>query len=108
MFKYCYLALAVVALLVCWYYNILFMMTGHGLIDFIAAPAASPATQSLAFDLLIATIAGSIWMVVEGKRVGMKHAWIYIVVSFVVAFGFAFPLFLFHRECAMTKTSTPL
>jgi hypothetical protein len=108
MLKYIYLVLALVALVVCWYYNLLFIAAGHGLMDFIAAPSVNHATQSLAFDLLVATLAGSIWMVVEGKRVGIRHAWIYIVVSFVVAFGFAFPLFLFHRECSMTKTSKPL
>lgn len=108
MLKYLYLLLALVALVVCWYYNLLFMMAGHGLMDFITAPSVSHATQSLAFDLLVATLAGSIWMVVEGRRIGIRHAWIYIVVSFVVAFGFAFPLFLFHRECSMTRTSKPL
>ena len=32
------------------------------------------------------------------RRIGMRHAWIYPVLTFTVALGFAFPLFLFMRE----------
>lgn len=99
MLKYIYLALSLVGLCVTWYFNLLFMGQGHDLMDFIKAPAVSYATQSLTYDLLVATTTGSILMVVEGRRAGIKNSWIYILVSFAIAFAFAFPLFLFHREC---------
>ena len=38
------------------------------------------------------------FIVVEARRLGMKRAWLYIVLSLVTAFAFTFPLFLAMRE----------
>lgn len=103
MLKKTYLVLSILGLALTWYYNVKFMGTGGGLWEFIQAPAVSYATQSLAFDLFIATIAGSTWMVAEGRRLKMKHSWIYIALSFVIAFAFAFPLFLFNRQRVLER-----
>jgi hypothetical protein len=59
---------------------------------------SGPSVSSLTVDLLIAAIAGSILIVVESRRLGMRFAWVYVVLSAVVAFAFAFPLFLAMRE----------
>jgi hypothetical protein len=37
-------------------------------------------------------------MVTEGRRVGMRAPWLYVVGGAVVAFAFSFPLFLLVRE----------
>ena len=37
-------------------------------------------------------------MVVEGRRLGMRHLWFYVVATFLIAFAFTCPLFLFMRE----------
>jgi hypothetical protein len=39
-----------------------------------------------------------IWMVREARRLEMRHAWVYVVLVFGVAFAFACPLFLLMRE----------
>lgn len=57
-----------------------------------------PAVSSLTVDLLIVAITGSVLIVVEAGRLGMKRAWLYIVLSGLTAFAFTFPLFLAMRE----------
>jgi signal transduction histidine kinase len=37
-------------------------------------------------------------MVVESKRLQMKHLWIVLLSAVTIAFAFAAPLFLFLRE----------
>ena len=71
---------------------------------------SGPAVSSLTVDLLVAAVAGSILMIVEGKRVGLKHVWILVVLSGLTAFAFTFPLFLALRErkLASQRAATPL
>lgn len=59
---------------------------------------SGPAVGSLGVDLLVVAIAGSVLIVIEARRLGMKRAWLYIVLSAVTAFAFTFPLFLAMRE----------
>ena len=64
---------------------------------------SGPAVTSLTVDLGIAAVAGSVLIVVEARRLGMRHAWVYLVLAGVTAFAFAFPLFLANRERALTR-----
>ncbi|WP_125132772.1 DUF2834 domain-containing protein [Microbacterium sp. 10M-3C3] len=59
---------------------------------------SGPAVGSIGVDLLVVAIAGSVFIVVEARRLGMRRAWLYIVLSAVTAFAFSFPLFLAMRE----------
>ncbi|SDO61574.1 Protein of unknown function [Microbacterium sp. ru370.1] len=71
--------------------------------DFIGDLLTSgPAVSSLTVDLLVVAIAGSVFLIVEGRRLGMRFAWLYIVLSGVTAFAFTFPLFLAMRERRLT------
>ena len=96
-----YLALAIFGLILPWYYNLQYMTETSGsfdIADFMAAVASTPAGQSLGWDLAIACIAGLIWMFFESRRLGMRFFWIYPILTFSVAYAFAFPLFLFFRQ----------
>jgi len=96
-----YLALAIFGLILPWYYNFQYMTETSGtfdIADFMAAAASTPAGQSLGWDLAIACIAGLIWMFFESRRLGMRFFWIYPILTFSVAYAFAFPLFLFFRQ----------
>ena len=96
-----YLMLAIFGLVMTWYYNLQFMADSGGSFDiaaFVAAGATNAAAKSLSWDLFIACIAGLTWIYFESKRMGLKFFWVYIVLSFGVAFAFAFPLFLFVRQ----------
>ena len=92
-----YLVMALVGLIVPWFFNIRFMQQGT-LIDFIVATWVNDATRSIGVDLLAAAAAGCVWMGSESKRLGMRRGWVWTVLTFTVAFGFAFPLFLFVRQ----------
>lgn len=59
---------------------------------------SGPAVGSIGVDLLIVAAAGCVLIVVEARRLGMRRAWLYIVLSGVTAFAFTFPLFLAMRE----------
>ena len=91
-----WLALALVGLAGTWIFNALAIVQ---MSDFIGDWVGSgPAVSSLTVDLLVVAVAGSILIVVESRRLGMKRAWLYIVLSGVTAFAFTFPLWLAMRE----------
>ena len=90
-----YLGLSIVGLATAWIFNGLAVM---GQADYLDAWFSSPVDWVLSADLLIVALAGSIFMILEGRRLGMKNLWLYIVLSGVTAFSFTFPLFLAMRE----------
>ena len=90
-----FLILSVVGLITAWVFNGIASVTGQNYID---AWFGSAVDWVLSLDLLIVAIAGSALMIFEGRRLGMKRVWLYIVLSGVTAFAFTFPLFLAMRE----------
>jgi hypothetical protein len=61
------------------------------------AVANGAATFSL-IDLLAVALVGLVFMVVEGRRLGMRFLWVYVVVTFAVAISVALPAFLIARQ----------
>lgn len=99
-----YLALAVLGLIGTWTFNIGAIAQRT---DFIGDLVTSgPAVSSITVDLLVVAVAGSILIIGEARRLGMRHGWLYVVVSGVTAFAFAFPLFLAMRERHLTRQRT--
>lgn len=96
-----YLALAVTGLCVTWYFNLRWMTeTGAG-IDFVAFfrdGYLNSASTSLTNDLLVGCFTFLVFSFVEAKRLGMRHWWVWPVLTFGIAFAFAFPLFLYFRD----------
>jgi hypothetical protein len=75
--------------------------------DYLAAWfAGGPAVSSLTVDLLGVAVAGSILIIVEARRLGMRFGWLYVVGSAVTAFAFTFPLFLAMRERHLAGRAT--
>jgi hypothetical protein len=97
-----YGVLAVVGLVGTWYFN----LTYTGEASYLAAWFANAASSSAAVDLLVAFTAGSIFMITEGRRLGMRAPWLYVVFGAVIAFAFTFPLFLLLRERAVNAAPT--
>lgn len=96
-----YLLLAVTGLCMTWYHNIAFMQEAGGVFSlsaFIEGVYANHASSSIGWDITIACIAFLVWMVGEARMLGMKRVWVYVLLTFSVAFAFAAPLFLFMRE----------
>jgi hypothetical protein len=96
-----YLALAIAGAVLPWLANLEFMKAYGASFDlgvFVNLANANPAARSLSRDLLVGASAITIWMVVESRRLQMRHLWLVLLSSVTVAFAFAAPLFLFLRE----------
>lgn len=77
-------------------------ISGHGSIaDFVRATVHGPAATFTTIDLMTVAIVATIFMVVEGRRVGVPWLWVYVALVFVVAVSVAFPLFLIARTRRM-------
>jgi hypothetical protein len=91
-----YPALALVGLVLTFILNAWTVALGR---DFFADIFGSgPAVSSIGVDLLVVAVAGVVFLVVESRRLGMRRAWLYVILSAVTAFAFTFPLFLAMRE----------
>lgn len=91
-----YLGFAILGLIGTWTLNILAIASGS---DFVGEWAANGfATQSLQVDLLVLAVAVGTFLVVEGRRIGMRHAWLFLPLAALTAAAFAVPLFLALRE----------
>ena len=99
-----YLILAILGLVLPWYYNLQFF-SNAGLLDFVNESSANLAAKSVSLDLFIATVAASIWMYVESKRLDISFIGLYVLRGVLVSFSWAFPLFLFVRETKLEKSS---
>ena len=96
-----YLVLAVAGLIGTWTFNALAIVQMR---DFIGDWVNSgPAVSSLTIDLLVVAIAGCVFIIVEARRLGMKRAWLYVVLSGITAFAFTFPLFIAMRQRRLTE-----
>ncbi len=96
-----YFLLAVAGLILTWYHNLQFMMNSDEALTptrFIQGGLVNPIASSITYDLIIGASAFTIWMMVEGSRLKMKNIWFYFITTFLVAFAFAGPFFLFMRE----------
>lgn len=96
-----YGALAIVGLFATWYFNLAFMDDSGGsfsVVDFVKACYANNASSSISNDITVAVIAFLVWSFHESDRLGMRNWWVYVVLTFAVAFAFSYPLFLLMRE----------
>jgi hypothetical protein len=102
-----YLILAIAGLVGTWYFNLqAFNTMDMALENWLAIMYASPIAASLSNDLMIAFVTFLVFVAAEGVRLGMKHWWIYLVLGCLVAFAFAFPLFLLMRERKLQATNS--
>lgn len=79
-----------------------------GLLDFVNESSANLAAKSISLDLFIATVAGSILMYVESKRLDISFVGLYVLLGVLVSFSRAFPVFWFVRETKLEKSSEVL
>ncbi|GAY14191.1 DUF2834 domain-containing protein [Mycobacterium sp. shizuoka-1] len=93
-----YLALAVAALIFAFGNTVAYLLSGGGITGFFAAGYVNYATTSLTNDLLVVALAAVVFMVVEGRRLAVRHLWAYVAASFVIAISVSFPLFLLARQ----------
>ena len=92
--------IALGALVATWSQNIRFFSEegDGGLSGFVDGMYENAAAASISNDLLFMLIAALALMVIEARRLGIKHLWVYVAGSFLIAVSVAFPLFLLARE----------
>lgn len=104
-----YLAFALAGAVGTWYFNIQHFMTSDvpvTPVTFVQSGLVTPLSSSLTVDFFIGSTAVLIWMVVEGRRLGMRRLWLYVLATFGIAFAFACPFFLFMRERKLSQPGT--
>jgi Terpene cyclase DEP1 len=102
-----YALIALFALPATWINNLAFMnQPNNSLMDFVNAAYVNAAAASLSNDLLFIAIAASMFMAIEGRRVGVRFVWLYLVLSGLIAISVTFPLFLLARHLKISKPQT--
>ena len=97
--KQIYLCLAVIGLIVPYYFLISFVMA-NGLDGrlFVKQLFGTPGSAFFAVDLLLSCIVFVLYFRQETRRRSIKHAWVCLVALFIIGLSCALPLFLFLRE----------
>jgi hypothetical protein len=101
--QWLYGILAVLGVVLPWRFNFEWMQTSEatGAFDFVRASMANAASTSISLDIAIVFVCFSVWVLVEGRRLGMRYAWLFIPYAALVALASAFPLFLLLRSRRM-------
>jgi hypothetical protein len=97
--KHLYLLLALVGLVVPYYFFITFLIA-HGAdgAAFLRQLFGTPISTFFAVDLLIASVVFIPFLRQESARYAIANSWFYVVALLTVGLSFALPLFLFVRE----------
>lgn len=67
-------------------------------LHFITDTQANRASRTVTVDLLMLSLAAMTFMVLEGRRLGIRFVWAYILFGFLLAISVTFPLFMIARE----------
>ncbi len=59
-------------------------------------------STAFAFDILISSIAFCSFVLIEGRRAGVRHLWAPIAANIVVGLSMGLPLFLYMREARLS------
>jgi len=85
-----------------WTYNIMAMRELGRMFtpaEFVRVGFEGPAVLgSVAADFWVGSLVSLVWLVVEARRLGMRRVWLYLALTLMIAWAFAFPLFLHMRE----------
>ena len=97
--KHLYLTLALVGLVVPYYFFISFLLA-HGLDGpaFLRQLFGTPISSFFAADLIISCVVFVGFLLRESRRHSIAHWWAYLVALATVGLSFALPLFLYARE----------
>ena len=103
-----YALVAIVALFATWSQNLQYYMGDGPAVggSYMGDLKATPASRSFTVDIGLYLLAGAALMLVEGRRVGVRFVWLYIIFGFLVAISVTFPLFLIARELRLAKAET--
>ena len=106
--QWAYGILAVAGIAATAYFNIQFIAEhgGFSLMLFLRESYANAASSSITNDLTVGVVAFLVWLFAESQRLEMSRPWVYVLLTFGVAFAFAFPLFLLMRERRLARLAS--
>jgi len=100
--KWFYLSASVIGASTTWWFNLhAFQEIGLGFTPqsfFMIGFEGSSMLGSVAADFWVGSTVSLVWMIHEARRLSMKHWWVFVPLTFGVAWAFSMPLFLFFRE----------
>lgn len=70
---------------------------GASLADFAAQAHANGPAATLAADVTVLYLLVNVWIVHEGRRMGIKRLWLFVLANTFVAVAFGLSLFLWSR-----------
>lgn len=92
-----------------WIQNTAYLHAGISrfFIDFLAGVEVTPASRSIACDILYFFLAAAIFMVVEARKHGIRFVRAYLLAGMLIDISVAFPLFLIARELRIVDSEGP-
>lgn len=78
---------------------------GASVAGFIALANINAPAATLSVDILVTYLFTTIFIVAEGRRLGMKHIWLYVLGSTVIAVAAGLALFLAFRERKLASSN---
>lgn len=63
----------------------------------------NPIAAATLTDFTVSCIVFWAFLFVESRRLGIKHAWVFVLTNIFVGLSFALPAFLFMRERALER-----
>jgi len=100
--EWAYYAVALAGLLVGWYFNFQYMGqygSDATWANWVKLLFVNPASASGGQDLLFANVLlYPLWTIIDGRRSGMKHNWLFFPMSAITSYAFGVALFLAMKE----------
>ena len=97
--RYIYLIIAILGLIVPYAFFIPFLaQNGLNLPLFAQQMFANPIAGFFGADVIVSSLALWAFVFSEGRRLGMKNLWVYVLLNLLVGVSFALPVFLYVRE----------
>jgi len=85
-----------------WYFNVRYVLgypTEYSWWHFTSLLFANPAAGSVGQDMIITNVVlFPLWTIIDGSRRGLRHTWLYFVMSLFTSFSFAMGLYLAVQE----------
>jgi len=97
-----YYAVAAVSVCVGWYFNSKYVFAypaEASWVHFTGMLFTNPAAGSIGQDMILTNVVlFPLWTIIDGPRRGLRHTWIYFVMSLFTSFTFAMGLYLAAQE----------
>ncbi len=81
-----------------------YMVHGLDVPRFISDLSATRIGSFFGWDVIVSALVLTVFILIEGRRIGLSHLWLPILCTFSVGVSFGLPVFLAMRERALGKT----